>query len=104
MKSITDAAAFLLLTALLVGGTPFHAYADGAMVGRDPTYAPGGAKGVSHGGTGGAHGGTCSGAIQRCQKAFPASAAACASAGGTCKQTGTFTNPKGQNFPGLAKM
>lgn len=46
---------------------------------------------------------TCSQAVQRCKKRFATSAAACASAGETCKQTGTFTNPRGKSFSGLTK-
>ena len=102
MKNIITAAAFVFLTILLVGGAPFDAYADGAMIGRDPTYSSGGANGVSHGGAAG--GGSCSWAIQNCKKNFPTSAAQCASAGASCKQTGTFTNPQGKSFSGLAKM
>jgi hypothetical protein len=103
MKNISTAAAFVFLTILLVGGTPFSAYADGAMIGRDPTYSKGGAKGVSHGGAA-SGGGTCSGAVQRCKSNLPGSAAACASAGEGCKQTGTFVSPGGKSFSGLAKM
>jgi len=33
------------------------------------------------------------------QKNFPTSAAARVSAGEDCRQSGTFTNPKGQAFP-----
>jgi hypothetical protein len=104
MKSRSAAAAFVL-TVLLVGGTAIDARADGAMKGIDPTYR-GGATGVSHGGTGGGGGGgsTCSVAIRRCKTNFPASAAACGSAGASCMQTGTFTNPQGKSFPGLARM
>jgi hypothetical protein len=104
MKSITAVAAFVFLTILLVGTAPFDGHADGAMKGVDPTYR-GGAAGVSHGGTGGGGGGgsTCSAAVQRCKKNLPASAAACASAGESCKQTGTFTNPQGKSFSGLTK-
>jgi hypothetical protein len=101
MKSITAVAAFVFLTILLVGTAPFDGHADGAMKGVDPTYR-GGAAGVSHGGTGGG-GSTCSAAVQRCKKNLPASAAACASAGESCKQTGTFTNPQGKSFSGLTK-
>jgi len=102
MKSIIAPAAFVFLTILLVGAAPFEGRAvEGAMNGRDPTYR-GGVTGVSHGGTGGA-GATCSAAAQRCKKNFPASAAACAGAGTSCKQTGTFTNPQGQSFSGLTK-
>jgi hypothetical protein len=101
MKSITAVAAFVFLTILLVGTAPFDGHADGAMKGGDPTYR-GGAAGVSHGGTGGG-GSTCSAAVQRCKKNLPASAAACASAGESCKQTGTFTNPQGKSFSGLTK-
>ena len=103
MKNITTAAAFVFLTILLVGGIPFNAYADGAMKGIDPTHSAGGANGVSHGGTAGG-GGSCSGAIQNCKKNFPTSAAQCASAGASCKQNGTFTNPQGKSFPGLTKL
>jgi hypothetical protein len=104
MKSITAAAAFVFLTILLVGIAPFDGHADGAMKGIDPTHR-GGAGGVSHGGTGGGGGGsTCSAAVQRCKKNLPASAAACASAGESCKQTGTFTNPQGKSFSGLTKI
>ena len=105
MKNIATTTIFVLLTMLLVGANSFAAYADGAMIGRDPTYSKGGVKGMSHGGSaGGGGGGSCSGAIQKCTKAFPTSAAQCASAGESCKQSGTFTNPKGRSFPGLAKM
>jgi hypothetical protein len=105
MKSITAVAAFVFLTILLVGTAPFDGHADGAMKGIDPTYR-GGATGVTHGGSGGGGGaskGRCSVAVQRCKKNLPASAAACASAGASCMQTGTFTSPKGQSFPGLTK-
>jgi hypothetical protein len=95
MKSIISVAAFVFLTIL-----PFECHADGAMIGRDSTYR-GGSNGVSHGGANG--GATCSAAVQRCKKNFPESAAACASAGSSCQQTGTFTNPKGQSFSGLIK-
>ena len=98
MKSIASAAAFFSLTVLLIGGVPLSAYAGGAMLGRDPTYAPGGAKGVSHGGTGGG-GGTCSGAVQRCKKAFPTSAAACASAERVSKPV-PLPTPRDKPFPG----
>ena len=104
MKKITTAAAFVFLTILFLGGIPFNAYAiEGAMNGRDPTYR-GGVTGVAHGGGGGQGGKTCSGAVQRCKKIAPTSAAACVSAGETCKQSGTFTGPGGKSFPGLAKM
>jgi hypothetical protein len=104
MKSITAVAAFVFLTILLVGTAPFDGHADGAMKGIDPTYRRG-AAGVSHGGTAGGSGGgsTCSASVQRCKKNFPASAAACASAGENCKQTGTFTSPQGKSFSGLTK-
>lgn len=101
MKSITGVAAFVFLTILLVATAPFDGHAvEGAMSGKDPTYR-GGVTGVSHGGTGG--GATCSAAVQRCKKNLPASAAACASAGESCKQTGTFTSPQGKSFSGLTK-
>jgi hypothetical protein len=100
MKSIITVSAFVFLTILLVG-TPFEVQADGAMRGVDPTYR-GGVNGVSHGSIAG-NGATCSAAVQRCKKNLPASAAACASAGASCKQTGTFTNPQGQSFSGLTK-
>jgi hypothetical protein len=105
MKNITTGAAFVFLTILFVGGIPFDACAiEGAMNGRDPTYR-GGVTGMSHGGSGGGHSGkTCSGAVQHCKKIAPASAAACVSAGESCKQSGTFTGPGGKSFPGLAKM
>jgi hypothetical protein len=45
----------------------------------------------------------CSAYVQICQGKFPASAAACVSAGARCKQTGVFTNPAGKSFSGLAK-
>jgi hypothetical protein len=45
----------------------------------------------------------CSAYAQFCQGRFPASAAACVSAGARCKQTGVFTNPAGKSFSGLAK-
>ena len=104
MKNNTAAITFVLAV-LLAGGTAFDARADGAMKGIDPTYR-GGATGVSHGGTGGAGGGgsTCSAAIRRCKTVFPASAAACGSAGASCMQTGTFTNPQGKSFSGLTKI
>src|SRR2546423_13536617 len=99
MQSIKRFAAYLFLTMLFIAAAHFESNAvEGAMKGVDPTHR-GGVTGVSHGGTGGSQGGsagrgaTCSAAVQRCQKAFPASAAACRNAGGTCKQTGTFTNP-----------
>ncbi|TMJ14792.1 MAG: hypothetical protein E6G93_18405 [Alphaproteobacteria bacterium] len=102
MKSITGVAAFVFLTILLVATAPFDGHAvEGAMSGKDPTYR-GGVTGVSHGGTGGG-GSTCSAAVQRCKKNLPGSAAACASAGESCKQTGTFTNPQGKSFSGLTK-
>jgi hypothetical protein len=102
MKKITTAAAFVFLTILFLGGIQSNAYAiEGGMNGRDPTYR-GGVTGVAHGGSG--QGGTCSGAVQRCKKNVPASAAACVSAGESCKQSGTFTGPGGKSFPGLAKM
>jgi hypothetical protein len=101
MKSISVVAAFVFLTILFVSTAPIDGHADGAMRGIDPTYR-GGATGVSHGGTAGG-GGTCSAAVQRCKKNFPASAATCASAGASCQQTGTFTNPQGQSFSGLTK-
>jgi hypothetical protein len=101
MKSIITAAAFVFLTTLLVGTTSFDVRADGQMRGVDPTYR-GGVNGVSHGSIAG-NGATCSAAVQRCKKNLPASAAACASAGASCKQTGTFTNPQGQSFSGLTK-
>jgi hypothetical protein len=98
MKKITAAATFIFLT------IPFSAYAiEGGMSGRDPTYR-GGVTGVTHGGGGGQAGGTCSGAVQRCKQKAPASAAACVSAGESCKQSGTFAAPNGKSFPGLAKM
>jgi hypothetical protein len=100
MKSIITAATFVFLTTLLVGTASSDVRADGQMIGRDSTYR-GGNTGVSHGSSVG--GGTCSGAVQRCKKNFPTSAATCASAGASCQQTGTFTNPKGQSFPGLTK-
>jgi hypothetical protein len=108
MKSITAVAAFVFLTILLVGTAPFDGHAvEGAMKGTDPTYR-GGATGVTHGGTGGGGGGgaskgRCSVAVQRCKKNLPASAAACASAGASCMQTGTFTSPMGKSFSGLTK-
>jgi hypothetical protein len=108
MKNVTSIAAFVFLTILLVGTASIDGHADGNMIGRDSTYR-GGSGGASHGGSGGmSHGGsnggaTCSAAVQRCKKGFPASAASCASAGSSCQQTGTFTNPKGQSFSGLIK-
>jgi hypothetical protein len=102
MKSIT--AVFFFLACFSTA--PFDARADGAMKGIDPTYR-GGVNGVSHGGIGGEAkapaGATCSQAVQRCKKNFAAAASACASAGESCKQTGTFTNPQGQSFSGLTK-
>ena len=100
MKFTTAVLFFLAI----LSATPFDARADGAMKGIDPTYR-GGVNGVSHGGTGGpkAVSGTCSQATQRCKKNFAPSASACASAGESCKQTGTFTNPQGQSFSGLTK-
>jgi hypothetical protein len=100
MKNITSVAAFVFLTILLVGTASIGGHADGNMIGRDSTYR-GGSNGVSHGGSNG--GATCSAAVQRCKRNFPASAASCASAGSSCQQTGTFTNPKGQSFSGLIK-
>jgi hypothetical protein len=99
--------AVLFFLAILYTTIPFNARAvEGAMVGREPTYR-GGATGVSHGGSGGggakAAGGTCSQAVQRCKKNFAAAASACQSAGESCKQTGTFTNPQGKSFSGLTK-
>jgi hypothetical protein len=99
--------AVLFFLAILYTMIPFDARAvEGAMVGREPTYR-GGVTGVSHGGTAGgtkaAGGGTCSQAAQRCKKNFAASASACQSAGESCKQTGTFTNPQGKSFTGLTK-
>jgi hypothetical protein len=99
----TAIVAFLLVTSASV-----QSFAtEGAMIGRDPTYK-GGVTGVSHGGSGGGGGGagpnaSCSSAVGRCTKAFRASAAASASAGESCKQTGTFTNPQGRSFSGLKK-
>jgi hypothetical protein len=103
MKTVTGALGVLSLTILLAAAAPFsaHAVVQGAMKGTDPTYR-GGMNGVSKGGTGGG-GNTCSAAAQRCKKNFPQAAAACASAGASCKQTGTFTNPQGQSFSGLTK-
>ena len=101
MKFITAVLFFLAIFST----APFKAHAvEGAMKGIDPTYR-GGVTGVSHGGTGGskAASGTCSQAVQRCKKNFAPSAAACASAGESCKQTGTFTNPQGKSFSGLTK-
>jgi hypothetical protein len=101
MKSIITAAAFVFLTILLVGSASFDVRAvEGAMKGIEPTYR-GGNTGVSHGSSVG--GATCSAGIQRCKKYFPASAAACASAGASCMQTGTFTNPQGKSTSGLIK-
>ena len=99
--------AVLFCLAILYTTIPFDARAvEGAMVGREPTYR-GGATGVSHGGSGGgggnAAGVTCSQAVQRCKKYFATSAAACQSAGESCKQTGTFTNPQGKSYSGLTK-
>ena len=102
MKGITALAGFVCMTVLFVATAPFDGHAvEGAMSGKDPTYR-GGVTGVSHGGTGGG-GATCSAAVQRCKKNLPASAAACASAGESCKQTGTFTSPQGKSFSGLTK-
>ena len=101
MKTVTGILAVLSLI-ILFAAAPFsaHAVVQGSMKGVDPTYR-GGMNGVTKGGSGG--GGTCSAAVQRCKKNFPQSAAACASAGASCKQTGTFTNPQGQSFSGLTK-
>jgi hypothetical protein len=54
-----------ILAVLLVSAASVCCYADGNMIGRDPTYSAGGARGISHGGAaGGAMGkcpaGTCS--------------------------------------------
>jgi hypothetical protein len=100
MKSITTVTAFVFLTILLVGTAPIDVHADGAMKGIDPTYR-GGVTGVSHGSIAGGGAASCSAAVQRCKKNF--SASACASAGASCRQTGTFTNPQGQSFSGLTK-
>jgi hypothetical protein len=100
MKSITSVAVFVVLTIVLVGTASIDGHSDGNMIGRDSTYR-GGGNGVSHGGSNG--GATCSAAVQRCKKNFAASAAACATAGSSCQQTGTFTNPKGQSVSGLIK-
>jgi hypothetical protein len=102
MKSIITAAAFVFLTTLLVGTASFDVRADGQMRGADPTYR-GGVTGVSHGSVAGGGAASCSAAVQRCKKNFSGSAAACASAGASCRQTGTFTNPQGQSFSGLTK-
>jgi hypothetical protein len=102
MKSTTAVLFFLAIFSTAPFGA--HAVEEGAMKGTSPTYR-GGATGVTHGGTGGskAASGTCSQAVQRCKKNFASSAAACASAGESCKQTGTFTNPQGKSFSGLTK-
>ncbi len=80
----------LILAASLVFSLPARAGMPGAMKGVDMTYKSRPAL-------------TCSAAAQGCRRNFPASAAQCASAGATCKQTGTFTNPQGQSFTGLIR-
>lgn len=93
MKVIIRTAALAFLTAALVGSFSSGAYAvmPGTMKGVDTTYGSYGAK-------------TCSGASQLCKKNFPKSAAACTSAGASCKQTGVFTNPQGKSFSGMIKQ
>jgi hypothetical protein len=55
MKIVSTA----ILAVLLVSTTSVCCYADGNMIGRDPTYSKAGARGVSHGGSGGGAMGQC---------------------------------------------
>jgi hypothetical protein len=91
---------------VLVTLAPICSHAEGELIGRDPTYRRG-VNGVSHGGANDVRApgpnASCSSAVARCKKNFPESAAACASAGASCRESGTFTNPKGQSFSGLKK-
>ena len=102
MKAVSTA----IITVLLIASTSVRSHAiEGGMNGRDPTYR-GGNTGVTHGGSGGGTGkagpnASCSSSVAQCKRNFPASAAACVSAGESCKQTGTFTNPQGKSFSGL---
>jgi hypothetical protein len=97
----------MLTVVVLVILAPIRSHAEGEMIGRDPTYRRGASRGLSHGGANDAGvpgaNASCSSAVARCKKNFPTSAAACTSAGESCRQSGTFTNPKGQSFSGLKK-
>jgi hypothetical protein len=81
MKIVSTA----ILAVLLVSASSVCCYADGNMIGRDPTYSKGGARGISHGGSGGAPMATCpAGTCSKAGTAYAMDAKYCSAA--NCKK------------------